>query len=274
MLGFNWVDLIILLLLASAVYGGLKIGLFTLLFVFGGFFGTIFLGGWLFPHIFPFHDHTLLTIVNANLVLITSSFAALKGYDVGQRLHYSLKGRWHRYESLLGLTLSISSCLLLVWLLGAAFGRLPFVGISNSANSSFFVQKLDRIMPPMPAFMAEFDKQIDPNTPPFVFAQPKPRADFDFSQADYDKAVGKGTPSVVRITGFGCGGVVSGSGFVVGQGLVATSAHIVAGVKRPIVKYNDHSYEGVPVVFDAGLDLAVLRVAGLDAPVLQLAGSD
>jgi S1-C subfamily serine protease len=52
---------------------------------------------------------------------------------------------------------------------------------------------------------------------------------------------------------------------------VATNAHVIAGVKRPIIKYGGKSYEGIPVYFDSGLDLALLRVSGLKAPTLALA---
>jgi S1-C subfamily serine protease len=274
MFGFNWVDLIILFLLEAAFYAGLRIGLLTLLLGFGGFFAGLFFGGWLFPHLLPFHDRTLLTIINANLVLILAIYAGLKGFDWGRQLHFSLKGKWHYVESGLGLTLSLSSCLIAVWLIGGGISRLPFVGLSNSTSDAFIEQKLDAQLPPIPAVIAEFDRQADPNSSPFLFVQPKPQADFNFSPEQFNQATAKAVASIVRITSFGCGGVVSGSGFVVGPNLVATNAHVVAGSKRPIVKYGGASYEGQPVVFDVNLDFAVLRTAGLVAAPLKLATTD
>src|SRR5665213_1034032 len=48
-----------------------------------------------------------------------------------------------------------------------------------------------------------------------------------------DAAVAKDEASVVKIEGDGCGGTVEGSGFIVSPGLVATNAHVVAGVTHP-----------------------------------------
>jgi S1-C subfamily serine protease len=78
----------------------------------------------------------------------------------------------------------------------------------------------------------------------------------------------------VRITSFCCGGLISGSGFIVGPELVATNAHVVAGVERPIIKTQHQSYEAVPVQFNAALDFAILRVHGLPGRPLQLVPHD
>src|SRR5690606_35965226 len=49
---------------------------------------------------------------------------------------------------------------------------------------------------------------------------------------------------------------------------------VIAGLNRPIVKHADVSFEAVPVLFNAGLDVAVLRVdqseRSFDAPSLEL----
>ena len=114
MAGFNWVDVIILLLLANAFYNGLRIGFLTLLFTFCGFFGALFLGGWLFPHLLPIHDKTWLAIINGNLVLIFAVYAALKGLDLGKRLHLSFKGKYHAVESSADVILSVGSALIAI----------------------------------------------------------------------------------------------------------------------------------------------------------------
>jgi hypothetical protein len=75
----------------------------------------------------------------------------------------------------------------------------------------------------------------------------------------------------VRITSFGCGGLVDGSGFAVGPDLVVTAAHVIAGVKRPIVKSGLQSFAAVPVRFDANQDIAILHVPGLNNQPLSLA---
>jgi uncharacterized membrane protein required for colicin V production len=277
MFGFNWVDIIIVAIVAMAVVQGMRIGVLSQLFVIVGFFGALVITGWLFPYVVRFHNPTLRTMVNAILVLLTSIYVAMRSFDLGQSIHWSFRlgkltkdRRLKAMEAILGGLPSLAASLILVWLLGVMIGRLPFVGLSNSVNDARILQGLTRSLPPVPAVFAEFDRQIDPNTQPYVSIEPKSQGSFNYVPMDVRQAAVRAASSIVRITSFSCGGIVSGSGFVVEPGLVATDAHVIAGSKRPIVKYNSRSYEGVPVYFDATLDLAILRVRGLPAPPLKL----
>jgi S1-C subfamily serine protease len=77
--------------------------------------------------------------------------------------------------------------------------------------------------------------------------------------------------SVVRVSGRACGQIQEGSGWVSTSGLVVTTAHVVAGEDRTTVEdVNGRKYQATVVAFDAGLDLAVLRVRDLTAPGLTL----
>ena len=266
----NWVDLIIVVLLIAAAIQGIRAGLVEF-FVIGGFFGGLFLGGWLFPHLLPIYDRTLLTLVNANLVLLLAVSAAVKGYDIGHKVLSNGTGKVRLAESALGSLLGVAAMLAIVGLLGVTIGRLPFGGFSNSANDSYTVQSLSLYLPPVPAVFAVFNRLVDPNSPPHLFVAPPSSVARSPAAVDFERAAAKAATATVRITSFGCGGVASGSGFVVGDNLVATNAHVIAGVKRPIVKYNNHSYEGVPVFFDPNLDFAILRVSQLNVSPLNLA---
>jgi S1-C subfamily serine protease len=79
--------------------------------------------------------------------------------------------------------------------------------------------------------------------------------------------------SVVKILGNACGLGVEGSGWVAGNGLVVTNAHVVAGQEdtRVLVRGRQPGQDAVVVSFDSRNDLAVLRVDGLNAPALTLA---
>lgn len=277
MWGLNWVDAVAIVLLGAVVIEGIRMGVLSQLLFIGGFFVTLFVAGWLFPHLLPIHDVTLRAVVNGGLVLLAALYAGFRCLDLGQKVHWSLRignlrkdVRFKRFETVFGALPALVAGLVLVWLLGVAIGRLPFAGLSNSVSDARLVQALTDSLPPVPAVFAEFDRQLDPNAQPYVPLQAKPSADFSYKPDDVAAAAAKMSPSVVRITSFGCGGVISGSGFVVGRGLVATNAHVIAGVKRPIVKYAGRSYAGVPVYFDSGLDLALLRVGGLAAPAATL----
>ena len=72
--------------------------------------------------------------------------------------------------------------------------------------------------------------------------------------------------STVKILGGACSNEQEGSGFVVGPGLVATNAHVVAGEStgNTQVIVDNNAYNATTVLFDPSFDLAVLRT---DAPL-------
>lgn len=273
---FNWIDGVALLLVIAAAYIGKHLGLTKQLFVTAGFFGGLFLAGWLFPHLLPIHDRTILTLVNGNLVLLFALYAAVRSFDLSRRFHLSLKNsRLAWVESALGIGVGIVGMLLTVWLLAATIGRLPFAGFSNSADDAYIVQTLDHHLPAVPAVLAEFNRLVDANTSPQIFVQTgSPAGTALPSLQPLQAAINRATLSTVRITSFGCGGIVSGSGFVVGPDLVATNAHVIAGVHRPIIKAAGRSLAGTPVLFDTRLDFALLHVPGLGLRPLPLAIRD
>jgi len=159
-----------------------------------------------------------------------------------------------------------------VWLIASLVGRLPVVGLGNSANDSLIVQNLDQYLPPIPAVFAVFGRQIDPNSPPRVFIKTKTqvKAYIPINSPAIQAVAAKTESSIVRITSFGCGGIISGSGFVVAPDLVMTNAHVIAGTHRPIIKYGTQSYEGVPILFSQSMDVTILHVKGLPANPLTL----
>lgn len=77
--------------------------------------------------------------------------------------------------------------------------------------------------------------------------------------------------STVFISGIACGRMSEGSGFAVADDLVATNAHVVAGVDEIRVDLLDgRRLPATPVAFDADDDLAILRVDGAELVPLTL----
>ena len=68
--------------------------------------------------------------------------------------------------------------------------------------------------------------------------------------------------SVVRVLGTACGLGVQGSGWVAGNGLVVTNAHVVAGQDDTTVQIGGagERLDAQAVHFDPRNDLAILRV--------------
>src|SRR5262249_38794891 len=88
-----------------------------------------------------------------------------------------------------------------------------------------------------------------------------------------DPEVAAARRSVVKVLGSACGVGIEGSGWVAGDGLVVTNAHVVAGEDdtRVLPQGQGSGLRAHAIAFDPENDLAVLRVDGLDAPALQLA---
>jgi S1-C subfamily serine protease len=77
----------------------------------------------------------------------------------------------------------------------------------------------------------------------------------------------------VKVTGtaYACGQDQSGSGFVIAADRVLTNAHVLAGVRSPVVLRDDGTaLVGRVTYFDPSSDLAVVTVSGLDRPALPV----
>ncbi len=90
-----------------------------------------------------------------------------------------------------------------------------------------------------------------------------------------ETTAGRVSRSVVLVDGVACRVRLNGTGFVVGEALVATNAHVVAGQRRTTVVRDDGKrLDATVVAFDAHRDLALLSVPGIDRPALALGRSD
>lgn len=80
---------------------------------------------------------------------------------------------------------------------------------------------------------------------------------------------------ILELEGRGVGS--HGSGFFIGEGLVATNAHVIdgaaSGVVRVVNEPRPYVIEGI-VAMDKGVDLAVVKVSTSAVPALSLGDSD
>ena len=262
------IDILIVILGLSALYRGAHSGFVRQLFAASGFFGGLFLGSWLQPHAVNL-VHT--TGPRAFVLIMTTLGCALLGLTLGEYIGLRLKNRFfvrhvNKIDNGLGGILGVAALLLSIWLIAAVASSLPFSGLRTTLRDSRIISELDRLLPPAPTIIAKVGRLIDPNGFPDVFigSEPIPRGDVNLpALGDLATAVNADKDSVLRIKGQGCGGIVSGSGFVVGNGLIATNAHVVAGIQRPYAEDVNGSHSASVIEFDPNLDFAVLRAANL-----------
>ncbi len=165
---------------------------------------------------------------------------------------------------LLGAVTGIALC----WVVGAALLYMP--GQSNLrrlAQESSILSGLTEALPPE-RVMDALDK-IDTFSaivgPASGVSEPDPAI-------ARDAEIRSARSSVVRVRGFACGLGIEGSGWIVRRGFVVTNAHVVAGIRSPVVDRGDgRGTPGVVVAFDASNDVAILKVPGLEGRPLSLA---
>jgi S1-C subfamily serine protease len=274
-----WIDLLIIAAGIATIYRGRKIGFVRQLCATGGFFGGLLFGAWLEPYAVNLVHGT---DTRAILTVVTTLGSAFILMTVGEYLGFHFKYRLlpkvlNGLDSGLGAVLSTVTLLLSVWLVASVMNSSSLPPLQKAVRSSNIIGELNRILPSAPGVIANLGRLIDPNGFPDVFIgnEPVPRTKVNLpALGDLASAVNADRDSVVRIKGQGCGGIVTGSGFVVGSGLIATNAHVVAGIRHPYVQDVSGNQAASVIWFDPDLDFAVLRVVHTASRPLKIDGSE
>jgi S1-C subfamily serine protease len=157
----------------------------------------------------------------------------------------------------------------LVWVAGAVALQTPGArSLRQDIQRSAILKKLNDALPPSGPLLnalARFDPLPSVPGPPADVPAPNSRIARDAQV----RAAGR---SVVRVLGTACGLGVQGSGWVAGDGIVVTNAHVVAGENDTTVQLRGTGphLQARAIWFDPHDDIAVLRVSGLSAPALKL----
>ncbi len=268
MTALDWI--IIAFAVAFAIYGSLTGFVMAALSLAGIAVGA-FLGARLGPLLLGDGSRSPYAPMFALLgaVLVAGLLASALG-RLGERLH---ERRWptlaNAADLLGGAALSAALALGLVWLLAAvAVGAPATRALRDDVQRSVVLRALNQVLPPSGPLLnalARFDPLPRLQGPLADVAPPT-------AAIGRDREVKAAAPSVVRIVGTACGLGIEGSGWVAGNGLVVTNAHVVAGQDDTAVQRDGHppGLRARAVHFDPRNDLAILRVDGLDRPRLKL----
>jgi Trypsin-like peptidase domain/Colicin V production protein len=252
-----------------AVWGyaqGLIVGALSL----AGFAGGAFLGSRLGPLLLEEGSQSpyapLFALVGALLLggILASGLELL-----GFHLRHRLGERLGVLDGMAGSVLVACLGLGLVWIAGAVALQTPGAReLREPIQRSAILSELNELLPPSGPILqalARFDPfpEIDgprPNVPP------------PDSRIARDPEVQRAGRSVVRVLGTACGLGVQGSGWVAGDGVVVTNAHVVAGQDDTTVQVGGEGdrLDTEPIWYDVRNDLALLRVPELSgAPRLR-----
>jgi S1-C subfamily serine protease len=203
--------------------------------------------------------------------LVAGAVLAMGFEGVGARLRARMRTpAAATVDGALGAVLTACVGLGVVWVLGAV--ALGSGGeLRQAVQRSVILQRLNTLLPPTSGLLNALEN-LDPFPRidgPEVRVQAPSRGIVDDPQVD--AAAG----SVVKVLGTACGLGVEGSGWVAGDGIVVTNAHVVAGQKdtRVLLQGEEPGIDAEAVHFDPRNDIAVLRASGLQAPALPLAAS-
>jgi S1-C subfamily serine protease len=272
----NWVDIVVLVLVALSAVSGLRRGAALQLFSYGGFWGGLLVGALLTPIVVShIHSRTSKALVALVLVLGMAFLLGTLGSVIGIHSGAALRRiKLGPLDAGLGVAVAVIATLLVVWIAGGLIGNSRFTGLASAVQSSRIVRALDNVLPPTPSVFAKIETFLGQEDFPGPFIG-LPPAIGQFvplpPTSAVNRAVDNAGPSTVKIEGEACGLTQEGSGFVVAHDLVVTNAHVVAGVGSPdVIDSKGVTHAAVTVYFNPQLDMALLRVAGLDEPVLSL----
>lgn len=211
------------------------------------------------------------------LVVLLASIGRTIGALLGSKLRNKISWKPVRaVDALGGAVLAAISVLVVAWVLGVAVSGARIPSVTSAVRGSQVLAKVDKAMPSgadqaLQAFNDVvntdlFPRFLDPFVPERIRdTQPPDAATARLAQ------VKAASSRIAKVTGVAnCARGLEGSGFVYAKQRVMTNAHVVAGVSSPSVEIDGHSYDATVVLFDPGVDIAVLYVPKLTATPLVL----
>lgn len=280
----NPLDLIAVLLVVVAFILGFRSGAIPQI---GGLFGAV-AGGAAAILLLPALAEPLAQVdptIRPWLVLgglvaavgLGESVGAAIGRRVLRRLGHGLVSKADRVG---GATFGAVQALLIVWLTGGLLAEGPLPRFAEIAGGSTIVRTMSTVLPPPTELAVELRTWLDASGLPDVFIgwEPLPAPPVERLGDAAAEAIAAGAvASTLKIAAATCGLSSLGTGFVVRSDYVLTNAHVVAGaISRGIrvATPDGRLLDGVPVLFDPELDVALLHVNGLGLRALPLASSD
>ncbi len=174
-------------------------------------------------------------------------------------------------DGLLGAALAAALALSVAWVVGAVALQTPGTrDLRRDIQRSEILSRLNAVLPPSGPLLNAIAR-IDP------FPSLRgPAADVRAPRAAVAREAGVAgaAASVVRVLGTACGLGIEGSGWVAGDGIVVTNAHVVAGEQDTTVQVRGDGakLDAQPLLLDVTNDIAILRVENLQGvPALPLA---
>jgi S1-C subfamily serine protease len=274
----NALDVGLLLVLAVAISGGLRVGFIARVLTWAGLAAGVLAASFTVPLVLGVMETEpvqLRFLAGIAVLAVTVAVCTSVLQGLGARLRAGLgSSPLSRVDRLLGGVAGAAMVLALVWLLLPAATSVPGAW-SEQVATSRSLAFVEEVAPPPPAAADDLRALLDSSRFPEVWDDLRrtaetgpPPGEIAVDQAVVDRA----TASTVHVESRGCGRRYDGSGVTVGPGLVVTNAHVVAGADEVQLQRPDGERVPARVVrFDPARDLALLAAEGLGLDPLPLA---
>ena len=276
----NFLDWLLLILLAAYALSGYWQGFITGAFATIGLLAGGFFGIWLAPQLLGDAAPGLWVSLGALFVVILCATIgqALFQY-VGARVRAKI--RWQpvrAIDAVGGAALSMAAVLLVAWALGVAISGSRLGPVTPVVRESQVLRAVDRALPDqafqgLQAFndvvgTTFFPRYLEPFAPERIVAVDPPSP-----QVVRDPDVQRAGRAVLKVHGNNaCGRGVEGTAFVIREDRLMTNAHVVAGVSDPKVLVGDRTVDAEVVYYNPQVDVAVLAVPDLGITPLRFGG--
>jgi S1-C subfamily serine protease len=274
----NAVDIILLIVVASAVISGYRAGAVPQIFAWIGvaicvvvaFLAMPLARSWL-DELEPFVRGIVVIGIFLAAFALGQGLGGMVGASIRQRLGRGFLGE---LDQLAGALVGLAEGVLIIWLGSGLIGAIPDAAIQRQARDSTVLRQIQTSLPPASIVTGRIERLLDESGIPRLFIglvpAPAPPAGPVPSDAEARTIARPALASTVEVQSTACGHGFVGSGFVVGPGYVVTNAHVVAGGSGIRAATESDSGDATVVTFDPQLDVALLYVPDLQAPVLRI----
>lgn len=271
----NLLDVLVLAGVVSAALGGFRVGFLARVASWIGLAVGFYVGIRLAPtalEVFDLPAPPARLLVTLTVIVLGAFVGQALGLVVGHRVRGVLPvGGARTADRISGAVAGGLSVMISLWLFLPTLANVPGWAAQQTRNSTV-VRVVGLVLPDPPNTTEAVSRLIDERGFPRVFEAIRPAPDAGLPPPDSGMSpdvVERVKASTVKIEGEACRRIQEGSGFVVSENVVVTNAHVVAGEDRIEVVRNDGKrLPAALVVFDAGRDLAVLKVDRLGLAAL------
>ena len=267
---FDLLDLVILAATLIGLANGYRRGFWLSTAQYAGLVIGVLLGATAAQPVLNYldiHNPAARPLGAALVLVIGGSLGSSIGFAAGEPIRRRIlhAGVHTTTDSIGGAALSVLAVLMMCWFLGLSFSRGPSAEVAQLIQRSAVLHSLDDVAPRPPPFLASVAGILSGVYFPPVFASLEPTlpSPLPVPTSVDTPGVVHAAQSVVKVASLGCGGLVTGSGFPVGPGYIATNAHVVSGTSaHTILTPGGAEMQATVIYFDPEKDVAVLYVPG------------